>query len=106
VRVSTHPLAAAELVEAAAYYTHQASADIAQRFVAEFERAIALLLLQPQLGAPWRGPFRRLPLRRFPYSVVYVLSDSHISVIALAHQRRKPDYWQSRLAAQAQPTKA
>lgn len=52
--------------------------------------------MQPELGAPWRGTNRRMPLRRFPYSIVYLLLPEEIRVIAIAHQRRKPGYWRGR----------
>jgi plasmid stabilization system protein ParE len=97
VIVSTHLLAADELLDGATYYAEQASVRVAEKFIAEFERSISLLRLQPKLGAVWRGPFRRLPLRRFPHSIVYVLSGDVIRVVALAHQRRRPGYWQSRV---------
>jgi toxin ParE1/3/4 len=96
VIVSTHPLAEDELVDAAVYYARQGSARLGQDFIGEFERSIDLLRLQPMLGPVWRGPFRRLPIRRFPYSVVYHVSGDMLRIVALAHQRRRPGYWRSR----------
>jgi hypothetical protein len=32
-----------------------------------------------------------------PYRVVYVLVGSNIDVIAVAHARRRPAYWRSRM---------
>lgn len=94
--VSTHPLAADELVDAAVYYAREGSAELGNEVIAEFERCIALLRVHPRLGAAWRGKFRRLPLRRFPYNVVYVLNGDALRIVALAHQRRRPGYWRDR----------
>lgn len=91
-----HPAAVAELGEAAAFYAEQADKALGLALVAEFERALALLASNPELGAAWRSGTRRLSLRRFPYSVVYRLSSDTIQVIAIAHQRRRPGYWQKR----------
>lgn len=35
-------------------------------------------------------------VRRFPYIVFYTEFDDHIAVIAVAHQKRQPDYWRFR----------
>lgn len=45
------------------------------------------------IGSVWRGTIRRLTLRRFPFSLVYLVEADVIQVIAFAHQRRKPGYW-------------
>lgn len=85
-----------ELIEGALFYAREANAELGHAFISEFERSIALLREQPGLGAPWRGTTRRLPLRRFPYNVVYQLREAELRVIAVAHQRRKPGFWKGR----------
>jgi toxin ParE1/3/4 len=40
---------------------------------------------------------RRAPVKRFPYYVVYLEASSTIRVLAIAHDRRRPGYWTSRL---------
>jgi plasmid stabilization system protein ParE len=93
VKVSISSAAEAELVQAAADYAQQASVKLGVAFLAEVERSVQLLRTQPKLGALWQTVFRRLPLRRFPYSIVYQLHPEEIRVHAIAHQRRKPGYW-------------
>ena len=39
----------------------------------------------------------RCLFKRFPYSVIYGIDVENIVIIAIAHQHRKPDYWQNRL---------
>jgi plasmid stabilization system protein ParE len=96
VSVSLTPEAEQELVEGALFYAREGGADLGRAFLLEFERSATLLTEQPQLGAIWRGQIRRLPLRRFPYSIVYDLSKGRVRVLAVAHQSRKPGFWRGR----------
>lgn len=57
-------------------------------------------------GMPWPGRLgergvKRLPMMRFPFSVVFVQAGERVVVLALAHHRRKPNYWRDRLTAPA-----
>jgi len=96
VKVSLAPEAEQELVEGALFYAREANAELGHAFISEFERSAGLLGKQPRLGAVWRGNVRRLPLRRFPYSIVYCLSPEVVRVLAVAHQSRKPGFWHGR----------
>lgn len=49
----------------------------------------------PRLSADL--PVRRHAVRRFPYHVVYLDTPEQIRILAVAHDRRKPGYWKSRL---------
>ena len=42
-------------------------------------------------------PVRRIPVKRFPYHVIYLETEATIRVLAVAHDRRKPGYWKRRL---------
>ena len=86
-----------ELVAGARYYAMQASVELAESFLAEFERSALLLAEYPSFGTMWRGATRRLPLRRFPYTIVYTVRDAEIRILAVAHQSRKPGYWRGRV---------
>jgi toxin ParE1/3/4 len=97
VNVRIHPQAAAEAYEGVNYYTDRAGNTLGSAFIAEFERIIAVLLLNPELGAQGKWSTRRLPMRRFPYNVVYRLSSGNLEILAVAHQRRKPGYWRVRV---------
>jgi toxin ParE1/3/4 len=39
---------------------------------------------------------RRRVLHRFPFSVIYEVLESTVTILAVAHHRRLPDYWQSK----------
>lgn len=96
MKLSVSPAAQRELVEAAIFYAERADKELGLALIAEFEHALELLSANPELGATWRGSTRRLPLRRFPYNLVYQLRPQELRVIALAHQRRRPGYWGGR----------
>ena len=85
-----------ELTEARNYYLKQASARIAAAFVEQFNNTASMILAHPELGKPVSPRMRALPIKRFPYSVIYRITSDAIIVQAIAHQRRRPAYWAQR----------
>ncbi len=54
------------------------------------------LILENPAGAPvWEKEprLRRRVVPGFPYLVFYELNDDIVSVVAVAHGRRRPGYW-------------
>ena len=51
----------------------------------------------PVPSMPSDLPVRRMAVRRFPYHVVYLDVNDRIRILAIAHDRRKPGYWTTRL---------
>lgn len=47
----------------------------------------------PLHGAADTEGVRRRHLKRFPYSVLYEVETATVTVLAVAHHRRKPGYW-------------
>lgn len=96
MEIEFHPEAEDEFVEGAAYYEARVQL-LGTSFIAELESAIALLRRHPKLGAEIERPFRRLLMRKFPHSIIYAVEDSRIWIVAVAHQKRQPGYWRSRI---------
>jgi len=46
-----------------------------------------------------RGKLRRALMQRFPFGVFYVLTETHIVVVAVLHAARDPRLWGNRLRA-------
>jgi hypothetical protein len=90
-----HPEADVEFGDAAAFYESKLS-GLGASFVSEVERSVALIRERPDLGTPVGLGRRRVPVDRFPYSVVYRRGPNSILVLAVADQRRRPGYWRHR----------
>ncbi len=80
-----------EMMEAAVFYQEQAE-GLGERFLDDVERAAQLLSEQPLIGQQIDNNLRRFLLHRFPFSLIYSSELSGILIIAVAHQRRRPDY--------------
>lgn len=89
-----HPLAVAEGEDAAAWYAAR-NPRVAARFTDELEAALSLVIEAPDRWPTFFG-LRRVTLGRFPYSVLYRDEPSRVLVVAIAHARRRPGYWQGR----------
>jgi plasmid stabilization system protein ParE len=95
-----HSEAAEEYLAATQYYLDYASPLVAAAFVAEVEAAIQTLLAPPTTWAVIEEPqIRRYLLTRFPYSVYYRWEPERdrVSIYAVMHFSRRPDYWRERL---------
>lgn len=61
------------------------------------QRAFGSVAARPAAGSPLPAGRRRVLLRRFPYAVIYrELDAARVRVLAVAHFRRRPDYWIAR----------
>jgi toxin ParE1/3/4 len=92
--------AAAELEEAAAWYEKQ-RIGLGRELLDAVNDALTFIARWPRAGAavpdvPPDVPVRRVPVRRFPYHVVYLEMADAIRILAFAHDGRSPGYWHSR----------
>lgn len=99
-RLRVESAAEEELRAAVGWYESRRS-GLGSRFLSEIGRVLNLIRRQPELGGPVyrvrpRYEVRRMPLRRFPYFVIYRERDAEIQIVAFAHTSRKPGYWRHR----------
>ncbi|MFP4634974.1 MAG: type II toxin-antitoxin system RelE/ParE family toxin [Nitriliruptoraceae bacterium] len=99
-RVLFEPEASAELEEPAPWYEAQRS-GLGLAFLAAADQAVEHLAASPDSGAPVPGVppsplVRQLPISRFPYRIAYLVKLEELRVLAVAHARRRPDYWHAR----------
>ena len=68
----------------------------ARGFLLALDDAVRAVMLAPEI-APLEsyGCRRYLLPNRYPFTLVYRLTPD-IEVVAVAHQRRRPEYWQQR----------
>ena len=48
------------------------------------------------MGSHLERGVRKLRVNRFPYNLVYRILSDEVLVLAIAHHRRRPSYWQYR----------
>ena len=96
MKAEFHSEADEELREAARYYESEAP-GVGMAFVVEVHKAVADIIEFPLAAQSTRPSIRKKVLRHFPYNVLYSVEADTIVIIAVAHQRRRPNYWSSRL---------
>lgn len=94
--VIIHSEAIAELDGAIAYYDEQ-KIGLGLDFLVEVELAINNIQRNPNLGAVHNVPgVRRYVIQRFPFLIFYADLEAIIWIVAIAHGKRKPNYWKQR----------
>jgi plasmid stabilization system protein ParE len=99
-RVVFEPEASRELEASALWYEAQRS-GLGLAFLAAVDRTLDHLATWPGAGTlvpgvPAHLEVRQMPIVRFPYRVAYLVTSQELRVLAVAHTRRRPGYWQSR----------
>lgn len=95
--VQLAPAAEGDIGDAFLWYRER-NALIADAFRAEVFDTIDRIADAPLAkGADEEGNRKRV-LHRFPYSVIYEVLGSTVTILAVAHHRRKPGYWRSQVA--------
>ena len=98
-RLIFHEDAEVEFKEAVDYYELKSS-GLGLDFAADVQARCASIQLRPE-----RFPFykktrmQRCLTHRFSYVVFFRVFKDHISIIAVAHVKRRPDYWSHRAVA-------
>jgi plasmid stabilization system protein ParE len=95
-RILFRPEAEAELVEAAKWYEERGK-GLGADFLRAVDVAIAAIERHPFAYRKVFGEVRRVLLRRFPYGVIYAVTDDEIVILACMHGRRDPRRWKERV---------
>ena len=85
-----------ELDEAIAYFNTE-SPGLGDDFLSETLKALDRIGRHPNAWHPCSVRTRRCLLRRFPYGVIYQVTDGEILIIAIAGLHCQPEYWQERI---------
>ena len=95
-RVEYHQGAIADVKSAVAWYQKR-SPKVALDFIAELHRAADTILQAPERWPLGKNNTRRFLLWRFPFAIIYSEQESAITIWAVAHGSRRPEYWAGRL---------
>jgi len=91
-----HPEAQEELIGAARYFEAEAE-NLGVDFI-DFVQHSALRLVDfPASGRRIGRRLRRVVVPRFLYLLLYRVERERIFIVAVAHPRRRPGYWRSRV---------
>jgi plasmid stabilization system protein ParE len=76
---------------------------LGSRFIDELDRVQTLLAENARMGYPLAHGRRRLLLKKFPYALVYAVSEQVglIRIVAVVHESRRPGSWQNRVQESA-----
>lgn len=95
MRVELHPKADEEFAAQVEYYDEQQS-GLGQRFYREVIANLEWIAENPELPR-LRKSYRRVNLKVFPFHIAYVVEGDLVWVAAIAHAKRRPHYWMTRL---------
>jgi plasmid stabilization system protein ParE len=89
------PEASEELDACVSYYDSQ-QPGLGTEFLAEFERTAERIVELPTAARSVAEGMRSRPILRFPFNVLYRPLMEEITIVAVAHHRRRPGYWVGR----------
>lgn len=95
--IRLRPQAEAELIEAVLWYEARGP-GLGAEFGRAFEAALSAIERNPLAFPILLKNARRALLRRFPYSIVYTVSEKEIVILACFHAKRNPRRLRERLS--------
>jgi len=93
------PEARLDVLAAVTHYSECDGGDgaLAKDFHKELKLAERDIVEMPDFWHIVGGNYRRKWMRRFPFGVVYhKIDDQTLEVVAVTHQKRRPNYWENR----------
>ena len=87
------PAARLDVEESAGWYEEQ-EPGVGERFEAAVALTEQKLQRNPMLGTPHRRNTRKWRVKSFPHSIIYREEADRIVVVAVAHAKRREDYWE------------
>jgi plasmid stabilization system protein ParE len=95
-RVEYHQGAIADAKGAVAWYKKR-NPKVALDFIEELHRAADTIREAPERWPIGKNNTRRFLLWRFPFAIIYSERESVVTIWAVAHGSRRPEYWAGRL---------
>ncbi|MBD3228699.1 MAG: type II toxin-antitoxin system RelE/ParE family toxin [Candidatus Lokiarchaeota archaeon] len=97
--IITFVLEAEEEMNISAQYYNQQASGLGLDFLKKIEKSLEYILKDPERWPIAYKNIHKYNIRRFPFSLYYVFEKNKdkIIILAVAHQRRKPEYWKKRI---------
>lgn len=92
MRIKISSSARKELVDAIRYHERERE-GFGEELAEEIDRAVRLIAERPLVGSEIGEGERKFTVDRFRYNVIYRVEEKTVFVLAIAHHRRKPNYW-------------
>lgn len=87
--------AESEISDAALWYEKQRK-GLGSEFLQSIDAALESIQRAPNLYTNIYKNVRRALIKRFPYSIFYILENGKIVIIAAFHEKRNPNIWKAR----------
>jgi plasmid stabilization system protein ParE len=95
-RLVVRPQAKLELAEASDWYDAH-DKGLGDDLLYAFQTTVESIVPNPLQYQAVHGKARRAMLARFPYGLIYTVSDEEITIFSCFHSSRDPKRWQSRV---------
>jgi plasmid stabilization system protein ParE len=85
-----------DLDEAVGWYEER-EAGLGARLVRELRPLLERIQVSPELYPVVHHSARQVTMRKFPYSIIYQVSETEVLVVAVVHTARDDDRWHDRV---------
>ena len=85
-----------EFAESALFYLEE-SPQAAFDFEETIDEAVSSISKDPELYPIYENGIRYKVVDTFPFSIFYRIRAGEIQILSIAHQSRKPGYWDDRI---------
>lgn len=93
--IEYHPGARRDFDESFDWYVAR-SANAAVRFSAAIDTTLETIAANPERFPLLDSTHRQCTVKRFPFRIIYRIIPSGLFIVAIAHGKRRPDYWSDR----------
>jgi len=91
-RLEVRDRASVEFIEGYLWYEQQRD-GLGEEFHDEVQAYFDILRQRPTGFSKWRGPYKKINLKRFPYIVVFRFEKNTVIIFSVFHNKRNPAAW-------------
>jgi len=95
-KILVQPEAENDLISAARWYEKKLK-GLGESYLLSVDSTIQAIMQNPELFPIIINGIRRALIRKFPFSVFYLIDKERINIIAVFHTSRDPNNWEKRI---------